>query len=523
MAMSYQYGIGFYNIFEHAVQTPTLTSWRSYLGTMGLFAFNRKAANAMTDTILDFKVLEMQLKGNTGNGAYFDEVAGMSGMERLLERGAEFSANASLTKWLGKGVHIDIEQGGLLRLAFDGFMGGNAMSTSINAHASLREVRKLTEVYQALRNIPEGQTQVVNMHGRRYNIGEVERKLANLGIDDTNIRGFMDPKTQSFLRDFMENIKAGQKLTPDEIIENREALGYLLTVLNTTTENYQATNQFFRPERAMTPVGRLGYQYSTYSYNQILQNLQRRIRFPIEDWKSIIPDELASRWNMSKIMYHYNTGDFQALRTMGLTDEMIQRYPADAYNHMAKYFAGAVGISVLGHMTVDTFRDLVANPFKDREDQWARVRRRTIVNPLAPKSEQFTFAQMIDDIGGEDMFHFAQYLAATAIDTGLMGRMDAFYSTYGRQSLMDLTPITRAANDVYRDMGRITKGGVTELSNTLPDVAIRNTLRYLPIVGSSPFSEIRGTVQSRLLDDARAGNIRMDGSPVIPQNVLPKL
>jgi hypothetical protein len=521
MAMAYQYGIGFYNIFEHAVQTPTLTSWRSYLGTMGSFAVNRKQANAMADALLDMKVIDMQLKGHSGNLDMIDEVGGLTMGERLLEKGANFSSNFSFTKLLGAGTMV--EKGGLARILFDGFMGGNLMSTAINGHASLLELRKLTEVYQALRNLPEGQTKVIQMHGQRYNIGEVERRLANLGIDETNIRGYMDSRTQGFLKDFMETVKAGKRLTSDELRDNKEALGYIQRVLNTTTENYQATNQFYRPEKAMTPGGRIAFQYSTYSYNQVFQNLQRRIRFPIDDWTSKLPPDKTGNLNMSKILYHYNTGNFQELKNMGLSEEMIQTFPADAYNHIMKYFGAAVGISVLGHMSVDTFRDLVANPFKeDRDDHWRRIDRRKVVNTFAPKSEQYTWGDILDRSVSPDIFHMAQYMAAMAIDTGLMGRLDAVYSSYGKQSLLDLTPASRFVNDLYRDMGKVFQGGVHELSSTMTDVATRNVIRNAPIVGSSPFSELRGTIQKHILDNPNAPNIRMDGGPIIPQAILPR-
>ena len=522
MATAYQYGIGFYNLFEHAVQTPTLTSWRSYANTMGLFATNRKAANAMADTLLDFKVIDLQMKTNNGNLDYIEDIAGKTWAENALEKTAQGVSNFSLSKYLGRGIGVDVEKAGLLRIAFDGFMGGNLMSTAINTQASLYEVRKLTEVYQALKQIPEGQPQQVRMHGHRYNIGTVERKLADLGIPPEELNGFMDARTQSFLKDFMENIEAGRKLTPEEIHDNRDAIRYLQTIMNHTTENYQATNQFMRPEKSLTPGGRLAYQYSTYSYNQVFQNYQRRIKFPIEDWSAKLPENLRSRMSIGKMLYHYNTGDMEALRKIpGMTDELIQTLPADAYNHYAKFFGAAVGISVLGHMSVDTFRDVVANPWKDEDERWSRLNRRTIVNPLAPQSEQFTFAEMRDDFQGSDVFALASYFAAMTIDTGLTGRLDAFYSSYGKQSLLDLTPVTRAANDAYRDMQRVATGGVDEFSTSLTNVAIRNSLRYLPVVGSSPFSEVRAIAQSKLLDDPRAATVRIDGAPMLPQTILP--
>jgi hypothetical protein len=529
MAMAYQYGIGYYNLFEHAVQTPTLTSWRSYLGTLWNFATNPAEANAMANAIVDQKVLEMKLKSQSGNTDMIDDLVGLTWGERMLEGGANLSANFSLTKYLGRGLKyvglgFDVENTGLFRIAFDGFMGGNAMSTAINAHASMNELRKLTQIYKALEAVPAGQPKVVNMFGANYNIGEVQRKLALLGIDDTNIRGFMDDRTQNFLGSFMENIKAGKQLTSDEINNNKEAFGYLQTVLNTTTENYQATNQFYRPEMSMTPLGRVGYQYSTYGYNQIFQNLQMRIRYPIEDWQRKLPQGLAEKTNMSEVLYYYTTGNFDKLKkTYKLTDEMIESFPADAYTHMFRYFGGAVSVAVLGTMSIDAFRDLLANPFKDDEnDHWRRVNRRKIVNIFAPKSEQYTFGDLFDGEVSPDIVHLAQYMAALTIDTGLTSRLDALFSSYERQSLLDLTPVTRAANDAYKDLNRVIRGGLHDFSSTSTDVTMRNLFRYAPVVGASPFSELKGTIQKRINEEPKAPKMRIDGAPILPQAILPR-
>jgi hypothetical protein len=82
----------------------------------------------------------------------------------MLEGGANLSANFSLTKYLGRGLKyvglgFDVENTGLFRIAFDGFMGGNAMSTAINAHASMNELRKLTQIYKAVRSRTSRTTQ----------------------------------------------------------------------------------------------------------------------------------------------------------------------------------------------------------------------------------------------------------------------------------------------------------------------------------------------------------------------------
>lgn len=523
MAMMYQYGISFYNAFEHAVQTPTLTSWRSYLGTMGTFAFSPRVANRWAEAMLDYKVATNQLKTHGGSLQYFEDVGGLGPAQQLLERAAHFSSDFSVTKYIGQKspIKFNVEDFGLFRIAFDGFMGGNMMSTAINARSSLVELRKLTQAYQAIQSLEAGAAQVVQVDGVRYNIGEVRRKLSMLGIDDTNINGYMDPRTQSFLNEFMATMDSGSRLTSEQLMENQKAFGYIQTVLHNTTENYQATNQFFRPEKAMQPTGRLLYQYSTYSYNQLLQNYQRRINFPIEEWSSALPENLK-RENVAKLLYYYNTGNFDKLRGMGFTNEMIQTFPADAYSHIAKFFVGAVGVSALGHMSVDAFRDVIANPFKeDRDDRWRRMNRRATVNIFAPKNEQYTFGDLVDGQYSPDIMHLVQYAAATLMDSGMAGRYDAFFSSYERQSITDLTPLTRFINDGYKDVQQVFRGGVSELSDTMTDVAVRNAIRITPIVASSPFSETRSILQQYILNKDEGGRLRVDGQPIVPQLVIP--
>jgi hypothetical protein len=520
MASAYQYGIGFYNLFEHAVQTPTLTSWDAYTNTLRVFAGNADAANAMAETILDFKVIEKQLKSQGGNYAYFEDLSEFGRLGRGAEDFADFSANFSISKYLGRGVGLGKgweEKTGLYRIAFDGFMGGNVMSTALNAHATLYELRKLTEVYQALKNIQPGEVQSVRMHGQRYNMGEIERKLANLGINESNLDGYMSENTQRFLKDFMENIEMGRRLSVDEIDQNASGLSYLNTVLNHTTENYQATNQFFRPEKAMTPNGRLLYQYSTYSYNQMLQNYQRRFRFPIDQWtNSLRPDQ--QEFSVLKVLYHYNKGDFDALRNMHFTNEQISSFPAEAYSQAVKFFGAAVGMSVLGHTSLDALRDIVAYPFKDDDDQWRRLKRRTVLNPLANKQDQVSFLDF-DDVT-DVVFKLPMFILGTAIDAGLFGRLDALYSSYEKRSLLDLTPITRASNEVFQDVNRSINSAISldGFPDTMSDIALRNALKWSPVIGSSVFSEAKREVRNW----ERTPPARTRGS-LLPNPNLPQL
>ena len=137
-----------------------------------------------------------------------------------------------------------------------------------------------------------------------------------------------------------------------------------------------------------------------------------------------------------------------------------------------------------------------------------------------PKSEQYTFGDLLDRRVDPQIFHLAQYVAAVTIDTGLTGRLDMLYSSFGKQSLLDLTPVSRATNDIAQDVWRVMAGGPKELSETMTDVAVRNALRYLPIVGSSPLSEARGTIQKKLLDNPNAPTIRANGGPILSQSIL---
>jgi len=510
MAMAYQWGIGFYNVFEHAVQSPLLTSWDAYSKTMKAFLLNPKEADAFAEYITSRHIINNQLSSQGGNYSQF-AVDGANWLEKLSESGANLSANFSFTNTIGKSFNKDYKAPGLFRLAVGSFVEGNIMSTAINTSAALNHAKMLSGIYKELQSQP-----TVLMGGKRWNMDEVMREFGYLGINEDNIRGFMNDRTQSFLYDFMGTMKAGQQLTPQQLREHATDLTYLDTIMNYATESYQATNPLFRPEKAVTPTGRLLFQYSTYGYNQILQNVQMRIRQPLQEWTTSLSGP-AKDQSILKFHYHYGKGNFDELKKMGFTDEMINSYPVGAMSHVIKYTT-AMGVATVGNMSIDGFRDLIAYPFKeDEQDQWRRTNRRKIINPLAPVSEQMTVAEAFEEFNMGDMLLLGQYLSGMAVDTGLLGRFDAFYSSYGKQSIVDLTPISREANTLYKELQLIGRGGLEDISDTASGAALRTALRYTPIAASSPLSELKGVFQKRILEDPRAATIRLDGKPLIPE------
>lgn len=520
MASAYQYGIGFYNIFEPAVVAPLITSWGAFGNSMKVMAFNRDAANAWVRTMADFHIMDRQLKSQAASQAYFDEVAGRTWVERSLEKAANFSADASLTgltKFLGN-MYISPDRLGVLRLAFGSFTEGNLMSTAINAQASLYEVQKMARVYKQLQKLGADQAQVVRYQGKQYNMADIKRTMEYFGIGDSQFDGFMSDKTQNVLQNMMERLKAGQTLSQQEYVDNATELNYITTIMNYATEAFHGTNPIFRPEQAQRPVGRLAYQYSSYSYNMAFQNYQRKIRFPFQDWKDKHAVELGKA-PMLKFHYHYKMGQYDELAKMGFSKEAIESYPMAAMDHTVKLAVAAFGISTLGNASIDFFRDLVAYPFKeDEKDQWARLKRRTILNPLAKKEEQRTWGDLVDDFGSGDIINVLQYFTGMAFDNGFAGRYDAFYSTYGRQSLTDLTPVTRAANDLFRDTTSILSQPFN-ISETVPKTAFKYAMRYMPIIGSSPFSEGRNTIQKMMLQDKKRP-VNLPSSDILDLDLL---
>jgi len=512
MAMAYQWGIGFYNIFEHAVQSPLLTSWDAYSKTMKAFFTNPREAEAFAEYIQARHIINNQLSSQGGNYDLY-AVEGSNFLEKITEGGANLSANFSFTNSIGRLVRKDYQAPGLMRLALGSFVEGNIMSTAINSSAALHHAKFLSDVYRQLQGNPN-----VLIGGKRWNMEEVMREFSYLGINEDNIRGFMNENTQKFLYDFMGTMKAGQQLTSKQLKDHASDLTYLDTIMNYATESYQATNPLFRPEKAMTPSGRLMFQYSTYGYNQILQNVQMRIRQPLQQWTDQLPEQVRNQ-SILKFHYHYGKGNFDELKRLGYTDEMINSYPVGAMSHAIKYLS-AMGVATAGNFSIDSFRDLVAYPFKeDEQDQWKRVNRRKIINPLAPKSEQMTIAEAFEEFNLGDVLLLFQYLSGMAVDTGLLGRFDAFYSSYGKQSIVDLTPITREANTLYKELQLIGRGGLEDISDTMSGATLRTMMRYFPVLSSSPFSEARGVVQKKLLEDPRAATIRLDGKPLIPSNI----
>jgi hypothetical protein len=524
MAGAYQYGIGYYNIFEHAVVSPLLTSWGSYGKTMKLFAFNKDSANAISDLIQDFHVIDRQLKSQSGNLDYDNAIAGDNWVDRMLEKGANISGEFSVTdillhkKALGKFIRKD--DLGLSRVMFGSFVDSNIMSTGINAMASLYEVRKLSQIYKQLLQVPENAPKVTTFQGRQYTMGEVTRGLEQMGIGSSRIDSFLSADVQNALEMVTRTVESGGRLSQQQLKDNYKAMEHVQTVLNYATESYHATNPMFRPENAMTPIGRMLFQYSNYPFNMVFQNYQRRIAFPIQDWTQQFG--VKGSWNIANVHYNFMKGNFDELRKMGLSNQAIENYPADAMTHIVKYLGIAMGLSTLGNMSIDVFRDVIAYPFKEEEkDQWARVKRKTTLNPFAPKADQQTLGDLFDDPQIGDLWNLGKYMATLAFDNGLAGRYDIFYNQYGQPSLTDITPVSRFVDGVLKDVHTITSGDnvVSNFGENVTKVATRNVFSYMPVFGSSVFSESRKTLQKRLTSDPKRP-ITPGANPLIDFNLI---
>jgi hypothetical protein len=72
--------------------------------------------------------------------------------------------------------------------------------------------------------------------------------------------------------------------------------------------------------------------------------------------------------------------------------------------------------------------------------------------------------------------------------------------------------VTRLIDDGYKDIQSVINGGLGDLNETTSKVAFKNALKYTPILGGSPLSEIRKVVQ----DDDGTKKERARNPQVLP-------
>jgi hypothetical protein len=504
------WAMGFYNMFEHAVVAPLISSYSSTGKAYKMYieAGGAERLRNQGEVLNAMGIATKHERTVAFNNS--EEIIKTGGALDMLtdatKVGAEKVADFSFSKAALSAVKVDVNNLGLARVALDSFHGSNLVSTTINVRSALGEVSELGKIAKQLMDLPADQPKVIRLDGRTYNIGDIRRKLSMFGVHENKLDYFIN-NIDEYNRAIDQFDIVGAK--PDLTTIDRNMLDTFTEVARYATDSFHGTNRLNRPESWTTPFGKAMSMYSTYPFNFSLQHVQRRIRFPIQDFnaKYVMNADGSRRINGStlSIMYAFRNNDIAALRGMGFSDEAIENFPISSYEHVLKLF-GAIGISMAGMMSIDAVRDLVSYPVRDatEEEQWQSMNRWKTLNAFAPKEEQITWGDLDDQIGLKEVSTVMTYMLGHATRTGITGRYgDLFQNRWllQRQGPLALSPIPSELDKVFRSGMRIISQDVEDVPRYAATEIFNGAINWIPVLGSGIFSSSRKGAVNYIQDE----------------------
>jgi len=493
--LRFGWGFGFYNMFEFMAIGPLISSMDQTSGSLKFFAKNKQALNNYTEIMQDLGIGKKSIRGT--NFEYDDpEIISNSFSDKASALTSDFSdkmAGFSFSKLaLKKFFKVDVEDQGLMRLAFDSFDGSNLVGTTVVGHASLMEANKLARV---LRDMPENG--VLREGSTTYTRGDVVRKLGTLGISRDQIDDFVEQQIK--FQEVISAIDTNQLGRVDLAATHRGGYEYTAQILRNAAETMHGTSRVMRPEAWLTPNGKLLSMYSTYPFNYATQFVQRRIRQPLEDWfgKHASQGALVSTFDgsMFEILRAYRKGDMAALNRMGFSKEAVEEFPLEAVEQVSRLM-GSMGVGIAGLASLAVIKDLLSYPINEinNQDQWVASRRMVTINPYAPVDEQYTWGDLDSDVGVKEFMDMTWYMLGLSARTGAAGRYGDIATNpwiIKRDGLMGVTPFTGDLNRLFQDMAKVFDGEPAEWPLDAGKTIGKKVFDFAPFINSSILSPTR--------------------------------
>lgn len=500
------FGFGRYNLFEWGVIGPNISSYDAVAGTLKLYGKDTNAIANMEDFILSENILQKQI------GAFKPEFEAVqfgeanardlaTGAQAIANRWANNVGNFSPGRMIARNFGADISGAGLARLmpiAGDSFIGSNLLSTSINARAALGEANKLAKLRKAL---VDGVDDIDDkwirqqIEENRWTLSEVDRKLEDLGIDDT--QKFMEGQPE------FENSVNTLDTSPNAVDEmfdtHPQYYSDLSNIVRTATQTFHGTNKMFRPEAWATPYGRMSAMYLTYPFNVGMQVVKRRIVQPVQMWETKFGKDLNAL-NAMDIAISKRRGNYKKLADQyGLSKSAVDEFPDHVVGAVSKAMT-SVGVSVAGFTSVGVIQDLVSYPFVDDKYAWYQTKKNMIMNPYAPESEQVRISDIFTNADElQTWTELLNYTIANTARTGLFGiagnPVESALRGGGlvnRDGIMAMVPAASVVNDVAKG---IFKTAITPQDIDIKDVG-ETIYEWTPVLGSGYFGDVKRSLFS---------------------------
>jgi hypothetical protein len=489
------WGFGFYNMFEFMAIGPLLSSFSNTTGSLKFFAKNKQALDNYTEILQDLGIGKKSIRGT--NFEYDDpEIISNSFSDKAAAMTSDFSdkmAGFSFSKLaLKKFFKVDVEDQGLMRLAFDSFDGSNLVGTTVVGHASLMEANKLARV---LRAMPENG--VLREGAETYTRGDVIRKLGTLGIPQDQVEDFVEQQIK--FQEVINAMDTNQLGKVDLEATHRGGYEYTTQILRNAAETMHGTSRVMRPEAWLTPGGKLLSMYSTYPFNFATQFVQRRIRQPLEDWfaKHATQGAFVSTidGSMFQILNAYKKGDMLALNRMGFSKEAVEEFPLEAVQQVTRLM-GSMGISIAGLTGMAVIKDMLSYPINEmaEQDQWVASRRMVTINPYAPQDEQYTWGDLDSDMGVKEFMDVIWYMLGLTARTGAAGRYGDLVTNpwiIKRDGPMGITPVTGEINRLFQDMAGVFDAEPADWPLDAGKMVGKKVFEFMPFINTSILSPTR--------------------------------
>jgi hypothetical protein len=499
------FGFGKYNLYEWAVVAPQISSWNAVTNTLSTYSTNKQSISNMEQFLLNEGIISKQI------GAFKPEYEALqlseatsrdiyTWMDNKANKWANLSGNFSPGKFVADRFGADINGAGLSRLlpvVGDSFVGGNILSTSINARAALSEANFLSKIR---RSIVEGEEIAESLLPKgvdknRYTIEEVDRLLKNLGV--SNPEDFMT-KQEEFSQGILK-LDESPNFVQEMYQNNTNYYEDIRNIVSYSTQTFHGTNRMFRPEGWSTSIGKLLSTFMTYPFNIARQMVYERAYKPMSMWSTKHKEDLGIL-NASDIILNKRRGNYDILTNRyGLSKEAIDEFPDHVAGAVKKIIL-STGVSLVGGIAVSSIQDLLSYPFVDDKERWYNLKRDTTLNPFASEDEQITFSDIFEDYDSFDTWYeVANYGLASMARTGYFSILSSPIESLARggnivdrDGIMTMMPLGSIANDIF-------KGLVT--TAVRPDEiefkdAGKAILDWTPVLGSSYFSDVKRSLFS---------------------------
>jgi len=508
---AFGYGFTWYNLFEWAVVGPHISSWDAVKKSFKYFS-DKQTIDNVENLMTQLNIIRNEIGAMKPEYENFGTVSQQFGNLEMLQKftgaSAQWVNEFSITSKIMDKMGYDIKNIGLGRLAFDSFQGSNSLTSSMNGMASLVHANELATVARKIKNLDEGVEKVVKSNGRTYTEKGIRDDLARLGITEDRFDAFIE--NQGKLEDFIGQLSGGEKLNIKDFASDGnygipDHYDDVFTILQNATETYHGTNRLYRPESWNTPVGKMLSMYSTYPFNFAFNHVQRRVRKPINEWFEKYGEQLPKEMRNDRkifsltpyqILNHMKKGEMSKLRELGMTKEMIEEFPVDAYHNVVKHFS-TFGVATAGYLSVDAINDVLAYPVNETigdEEQWKRLKRWKVLNPSADPRDQITFGDLDAKYGMRNVTLLANYAMGMAARTSVFGRYGDLISQrsfLSRDGIMSLTPVTDVANETFKKVFEVTRHDIGDWGTSATREGIEMISQYGPLIGAKNFTSLR--------------------------------